>query len=109
MTTPPYVTWKHPADCRLSAMTAAAYLLQSSTNILLHIGRRSKQENVGRLPQEGDDTEKDHGGDKEGADGVGDVPAQVLNEEGGDDHAHTAQGVRQHVQEHSCNTTHMHM
>jgi len=50
------------------------------------------------VPEQGDDTEEDHDCDGERAERVGDVPAELLDEEGGDDDADGAQGVGKDVQ-----------
>ena len=50
--------------------------------------------------------EGDEHGDEDGADWVGDHPAEHLHEDGRHDDAHAAQGVRQDVQEHALHTTH---
>ena len=50
------------------------------------------------MPEQGDDTEEDHDCDGERAERVGDVPAELLDEEGGDDDADGAQGVGKDVQ-----------
>lgn len=43
--------------------------------------------------------ETDEDGDEEGADGVGNHPAEVVDQCGRDDHSHTAQRVSHDVQE----------
>lgn len=75
------------------------HLLQRRVQVLLVLGRRSQEENLAGVLEQGDDTEEDERGDEERADGVGDQPAELPDEDGGDDHAHAAQRVSQHVQE----------
>ena len=88
----------------LSSTVEGVYLLEGEGESLLLFLRGPEQQDVAGAFDKRDDTEEDERGDEQGADRVGDVPAKRLNEEGGDDHPHTAQGVGQHVQKHSCNT-----
>ena len=57
---------------------------------VLQFLRCPQQQDVTGSSDEGDDTKEDEGGDEEGADGVGDVPAERLDQQGGDDHPHAA-------------------
>lgn len=65
------------------------------------LGRSSQQENLAGVLQQGDDAEEDERGDEERADGVGDEPAKLADEDGGDDDADAAQRVGQDVEENS--------
>ena len=56
-------------------------------------------ENAGRVGDEREDGHENEQGDDECADGVRDAHIVVLNEKGGNDHAHTSQCICQHVQE----------
>lgn len=73
-------------------------LFQGDVEVLLMFRRRPQEEDLGCICQQRDDTEEDEGGDEEGTDGVSDQPAKLTNEDCGDDHTNTAQGVSQHVQ-----------
>lgn len=75
------------------------HLLQRDVQVLLVLGWSSEQENLAGVLQQRDDAEEDERGDEERADGVGDQPAELADEDGGDDDAHAAQRVGQHVQE----------
>ena len=77
-------------------------------SVLQLLGRPQQQYITGTLHQ-GDDTEEDEGGDEEGTDRVGDVPAERLDQKCGDDHPHAAQGVSQDVEEHTYNQGHHRM
>lgn len=61
--------------------------------------RSAKCENTERFLQQGDDAEEDEAGDEEGADGIGDVQAQVFDQQSGEDDADGAESVRKYVQE----------
>lgn len=75
------------------------HLLQSHVQVLLILGRSSQQEHLTGVLQQRDDAEEDERGDEERADGVGDEPAELADEDGGDDDAHAAQRVGQDVEE----------
>ena len=60
----------------------------------------SQQQDLNGVLEQGQDGDEDEYGYEEGADGVSDEQAKALNEDGGDDDAHTAHGVCQDVQEH---------
>ena len=64
----------------------------------------SQQQDAGRVTQQRDNGDEDEGCDEEGADGVGDQPAELLHQNGGDDYTDTAHCVGQHVQKHTCST-----
>lgn len=74
------------------------YLFQRAVQVLLVFWGSSQKENLAGVLQQGNDAEKDERGDKERADGVGDQPAKLTNEDGGDDHTHTSQRVSQDVE-----------
>ena len=80
------------------------YLSEGGSEDVLGLGGRSEQQDEGGLLDQGDDADEDEGGDEEGADGVGHLEVQVLYEQGGDDHPHTAHGVSQYMEEHTWNT-----
>lgn len=75
------------------------HLLQRHVQVLLVLGRSSQEENLAGVLQQWDDAEEDECGNEERADGVGDEPAELADEDGGDDDADAAQRVGQDVEE----------
>ena len=65
------------------------------------LGGRAQHQHLARILYQRDDAEEYEHGDEERADGVGDQPAKLADEECGDDDPHAAQRVGQHVQEHT--------
>ncbi len=61
--------------------------------------RQEEEEGAGGVAQQGQDGGEDGDGDEERADGVGHEEGVALDEDGGGDDAHAAQGVGQDVQE----------
>jgi len=59
--------------------------------------RCSKQQDESRLLDEGQNTDEDQSGDEQRTDGVGDVPAERLDQQRGHDHSNTAEGVGENM------------
>ena len=74
---------------------------QTLINVNISSPGSSLEQNFDGVPDERQHTQEDEDGDEDGADGVGDHPAKVLDEDRRDDHAHGTQSVGQDVQEHT--------
>ena len=72
-------------------------------HLYVSIGWSPQQQNHCRLFQQWHHAQQNECGDEQRADGVGNVPPEVLNKQGGDDDADAAQSVCHHVQEDSWN------
>lgn len=58
----------------------------------------SQKQNLAGVLQQRDDTEENESGNEERAYGVSNQPAELPDEDGGDDHANAAQGVGQDME-----------
>ena len=76
----------------------AQYALQQQLKRFLFLHGRSKQQHRRRVLEKRRDAHKYHDGDAHGTERIGDVPAELLNEKGGDYDSDAAQRVGQHVQ-----------
>lgn len=75
------------------------HLLQGAVQVLLLFRRSPQEENLAGVLQQRDDAQKNERGDEERANRVGDQPAELPDEDGGDDDADAAQSVGQNVEE----------
>ena len=78
------------------------HLLQRTGQLLLIFLGNSQKKHLAGVLQQRDDAEEDEHCDEERADWVRDQPAELTNEDGGDDDAHAAQRVSQDVEVNTC-------
>ena len=75
--------------------------IEKELEVSFLVGGRPEQEHRGRVLEQRHDAQEYEHGNAERAERVGYEPAELLYEQRGDDHAHAAERVGEHVQEHA--------
>lgn len=74
----------------MTSSRGTPHLFQRTVQVLLIFWGSSQKKNLAGVLQQRDNAEENERGDEERANGVGNQPAELTDEDGGDDHANAA-------------------